>query len=59
MLETNVGKKEKINIKKKQDLKKNLYSKIEKKNKICRICYIPEEDEDNNPLVQPCIVMDL
>ena len=53
-LETNVGKKEKINIKKKQDLKKNLYSKIEKKNKICRICYIPEEDEDNNPLVQPC-----
>ena len=45
-----------VNIIKKPDLKKNLnlYSKIEKKNKTCRICYIQEDDEENNPLVQPC-----
>ena len=54
-LETIEGKKEKINIIKKSSKQKtNLYSKIEKKNKICRICYIQEEDPDNNPLVQPC-----
>ena len=55
-LETNVEKKEKFNVIKKNDLKKNLelYSRIEKKNKTCRICFIPEEDEVNNPLVQPC-----
>ena len=49
-------KKEKFNVIKKNDLKKNLelYSRIEKKNKTCRICFIPEEDEVNNPLVQPC-----
>ena len=47
----------KVNVIRKKDLKKNinLYTKIEKKNKVCRICYMPEEDEDNNPLVQPCI----
>ena len=47
----------KINVIRKNDIKKNLnlFSKIEKKNKVCRICYMPEEDEDNNPLVQPCI----
>ena len=55
-LDTNVERKEKINIIKKNELKKNLdlYQRIEKKNKVCRICYIQEEDEDNNPLVQPC-----
>ena len=55
-LDTNVERKEKINVIKKNELKKNLdlYQKIEKKNKVCRICYIQEEDEDNNPLVQPC-----
>ena len=55
----NVNNKEKnsekiINITKKKELKKNdVFSKIEKKNNICRICYI--EEEENNPLVQPCI----
>ena len=55
--ETIAGGKEKINVIRKHDLKKNinLFTKIEKKNKACRICYMPEEDEDNNPLVQPCI----
>ena len=55
--DTKIDKKEKISIINKFSLKKNLnlYSKIEKKNKICRICYIQEEDEENNPLVQPCI----
>ena len=44
-----------ISITKKKELKTNeIFSKIEKKNKICRICYIEEEDE-KNPLVQPCI----
>ena len=36
-------------------LTKNLISKIEKKNKVCRICYVEEDDPDNNPLVQPCV----
>ena len=55
-LDTNVERKEKISVIKKNELKKNLdlYQRIEKKNKVCRICYIQEEDEDNNPLVQPC-----
>ena len=54
-LETIEGKKERINIiKKSSKQKSSLYSKIEKKNKTCRICYIQEEDPDNNPLVQPC-----
>ena len=35
-------------------LTKNLLNKIEKKNKICRICYIEEDDPENNPLLQPC-----
>ena len=52
--DTKVEKTEKIKIR--GDIKKNLhlFSKIEKKNKICRICYIQEEDPENNPLVQPC-----
>ena len=55
-IDTDYEKKEKIKLVKKQDLKKNfnIYSKLEKKNKICRICYSQEEDENNNPLVQPC-----
>ena len=36
-------------------LTKNLISKIEKKNKVCRICYIEEDDPENNPLLQPCL----
>jgi hypothetical protein len=34
---------------------KNLINKIEKKNKVCRICYVEEDDPENNPLVQPCL----
>ena len=54
--DTKLDKGSKVNIIKKPDMKKNLYlySKIEKKNKVCRICYIEEDDEENNPLVQPC-----
>ena len=44
-----------IKITKKKELKTNdIFSKIEKKNNVCRICYIEEEDE-KNPLIQPCI----
>ena len=32
----------------------NIFTKLEKKNNICRICYMEEEDEEN-PLLQPCI----
>ena len=28
---------------------------MKKKNNVCRICYIEEEDAQTNPLVQPCI----
>ena len=28
--------------------------KKKKKEKVCRICYIEEEDENENPIVQPC-----
>ena len=34
--------------------KENIFSKIEKKNNVCRICYM-EEDDIENPLLQPCI----
>ena len=65
----NPNKKNNVNISKSSDLKekikiianqKNLkkensiFSKIEKKNSVCRICYIEEEDPEN-PLLQPCI----
>ena len=33
--------------------KKIQHIKIKKKDKVCRICYIEEEDEEN-PIVQPC-----
>ena len=36
-------------------LTKNLLNKIEKKNKICRICYMEESDPEDNPLLQPCL----
>ena len=36
-------------------LTKNFLNKIEKKNKVCRICYVEEDDPENNPLVQPCL----
>ena len=32
----------------------NIFTKIEKKNSTCRICYMEEEDPEN-PLIQPCI----
>ena len=42
-------------IKKKETKKNNIFTKVEKKSNVCRICYIEEEDEKNNPLIQPCI----
>ena len=33
---------------------KDIFTKIEKKNITCRICYVEEEDPEN-PLIQPCI----
>ena len=57
-LDKNVGVKEKIKpISLGKSSKKNEYNiltKIQKKNNVCRICYIEEEDSDN-PLLQPCI----
>ena len=55
--DTKLDRKEKVNIISKLNLKKNLklFSKLEKKNKVCRICYMEEEDDEENPLVQPCI----
>ena len=43
----------KMNLKKMTQ--KDIFSKLEKKKRVCRICYL-EEDENNkeNPLVQPC-----
>ena len=38
----------------KKDSAKNIFTKIEKKNNLCRICYM-EEESDDNPLLQPCI----
>ena len=36
-------------------LTKNILEKIEKKNKVCRICYVEEDDPENNPLLHPCL----
>ena len=36
------------------DKKKIQFIKIKKKDQICRICYMEEEDEEENPIVQPC-----
>ena len=40
----------------KKKTQKDIFSKLEKMRRVCRICYL-EEDENNeeNPLVQPCI----
>ena len=47
---------EKVIIKKKnKKSQKEIFTKLEKKNKLCRICYMEEEFDDDNPLVQPCI----
>ena len=43
-----------IIMEKKSKKENNIFTKIEKKNSICRICYMEEEDEEN-PLLQPCI----
>lgn len=52
----NLEKTEKIRVKKnKKNNPKDIFTKIEKKNRVCRICYMEEENEDENPLVQPCI----
>ena len=55
----NVGVKEKIKpISLVKNLKKNesiILTKILKKNNVCRICYMEEEEENDNPLLQPCI----
>ena len=65
----NPNKKTNINLNKNSDLKEkikpitipkninkgnSIFTKIEKKNNVCRICYIEEEDPEN-PLLQPCI----
>ena len=39
----------------KKSIKKSAAKSNHKINKICRICYMEEEDSEENPLVQPCI----
>ena len=39
----------------KTNSKKTTKKNSNNKNKICRICYMEEEDSEENPLVQPCI----
>ena len=54
----NLEKTEKIIVKKngKKNNAKEIFTKLEKKNKVCRICYMEEEEEnEENPLIQPCI----
>ena len=46
-------KSKKIIVKKKQN-QKQIFTKLEKLKRVCRICYMEEEKEEN-PLVQPCI----
>ena len=43
-----------ISISKNKKNENNFFTKLEKKNSVCRICYIEEENKDN-PLLQPCI----
>ena len=39
----------------KKKTQKDIFSKLEKKKRVCRICYLEEEENDlENPLVQPC-----
>ena len=49
----NLEKTERIIIKKRKN-QKEIFTKLEKLKRICRICYMEEEKEEN-PLVQPCI----
>ena len=49
----NVEKTERIIIKKRKS-QKAIFTKLEKLKRVCRICYMEEEKEEN-PLVQPCI----
>lgn len=44
----------KINDLKSMKKRESIFSKVEKKNIICRICYM-EEESPKNPLIQPCI----
>ena len=39
----------------KKKTQKDIFSKLEKMKRVCRICYIEEDLNDENPLVQPCI----
>ena len=43
-----------INLVEDEKKHKIINSKIKKKNTVCRICYNEEEDEKEDPLVQPC-----
>ena len=49
----NLEKTDRIIIKKRKN-QKEIFTKLEKLKRICRICYMEEEKEEN-PLVQPCI----
>ena len=44
----------KLNVIKNMNKRESIFSKVEKKNIICRICYM-EEESPKNPLIQPCI----
>ena len=44
----------KINVVKNIKQNESIFSKVEKKNILCRICYM-EEESPKNPLIQPCI----
>ena len=43
----------KINVIKNPKQRETIFSKVEKKNILCRICYM-EEESPKNPLIQPC-----
>jgi len=45
---------QKINVIKNSKQRESIFSKVEKKNILCRICYM-EEESPKNPLIQPCI----
>ena len=51
-LQNNINTKSKNKINKNAKLEFN--SKIKKNEKICRICYMEEDDPKENPIVQPC-----
>ena len=39
----------------KKKTQKDIFSKLEKMKRVCRICYLEEDEKEENPLVQPCI----